>query len=214
MNSVFCEELKEERSASGKAVFVKAVSMSNGMLAKDDLLKVMHDVTSGGQLTLLLEGEKFEQAAAHAGPKSNKSKGTFTVIEKEVFDMVGRPTGEVEKILRIDDRNTASYLGQVLPNNEEIYKPQPKIPLDQFLPVLDLLKKTAKQEGYDMYLSELAEYVDQQFEAMTLKIKALRDKGKISFSTMWHLFPEASQAFGFVNDLCVGMNVDRTAYHG
>lgn len=183
------------------------------MLANDDNIKAMHE-PSMGPVTLLVQGEKFEQASGMGGPKANKNKGTFTVIEKEIFDMTGRPTGEFETILRIDDRNTASYLGQVLPNNEEIYKPSPKIPLDQFLPVLDLLKKTAKQEGYETYLGELADYVDKQFEAMTAKIKALRDKGKISFSTAWHLFPEGSKAFGYVNDLLVGMNVDRTAYYG
>lgn len=72
----------------------------------------------------------------------------------------------------------------------------------------------AASPDYSLYLSGLAKYVDEHFQETTAKIVALKEAGKISYSTLWNLFPESAKVYGFANDQVVGMIVQKHEYYG
>lgn len=190
-------------------VFTKLGGQQCGLLAGSDLMADYQ----GEQFIVMQANEDPAAALEPQGRRQKKGKG-FTVLEEPVLDRFGRPTGEVDVVVRIDDRNCSSYLGQLLQNEEGIYKPFPKLPLEKFLPIIEPLKMMAQDQHTGMYVSGLAAFIEERFADTTAKLKALTDVGKISFATLWYLFPERTRVFGFVNDQPVGMTVSRYEYQG
>jgi hypothetical protein len=186
--------LAEQRYAAvfGKdnaVTFTGAVSAQHGQLALADKFGPL--AVAGQQFTCLQQGEdvaSIERGLGRRNADGGKEKG-FKIVETPVCDAKGRPTGEVDISIRLVDQNVLGCVQQLLPNEENIYRHAPKIELEKFLPILESLKTMANDPNYSQYLMPLYKYVDEHFAETTSKINALRKAGKISYGTIWSLFP-------------------------
>jgi hypothetical protein len=87
-----------------------------------------------------------------------------------------------------------------------LFKPKPKILLEQLLMNLITMKKNQYQSSE---FQVLLAWLDIEYKTYEKKAEKMLEQGKISFDCLWYIFPKSGKVFGLMRqEQAIGMKID------
>jgi hypothetical protein len=163
-------------------------------------------------------GEKEEGPKGPDGEEKEKKKEKkeefkgFAVTRKDIVD---KHTGDVigvETMITILDYNLKDEL-QIEMNMDELYQTKPQVELNEFAPYLENLRQRAALEETSP-LKPFLTWLEKQFEDLSAKLDAMKQKGVISFTELILLYNKGKKCYAFddVLDQKVGFEITKSYF--